>query len=333
LKSIIRIFIIITFTLTINCSLQTKQNDFLSCDEICQLGTRYAELFYSFELDSIFCKILDSNYKLTELKEFRATVEAQLGNQLELLNEQFGIEPWQYYYIQYNRFKKAEQPVRTLFTFDNNGMILQFSVQSLSHEAKTRFSNYNTKTKLSLPFKGEWFVAWGGRNINENQHATSKSQRFAYDFVIRNGCITFNGNGKSNFDYYCYEQEVIAPAPGKIVEVIDYVEENKVGQQPEIHGNRIVIDHGHGEFSILGHLKKGSIVVKVNDAVERGQLLGLCGNNGCSSEPHIHYHLQNSSDIDDGEGLPIKFYYYLSNGKFVNAGEPKIGEWIQKQKP
>jgi murein DD-endopeptidase MepM/ murein hydrolase activator NlpD len=329
LSSNFRIFIITLFILLISCFSAGKQHDFLSCNEICKLGSKYVDWFYSSNLDSMKNKILDTNYRLSELTHFRSKVESQLGNKLALLNVQFGIEPWQCYYIHYNRFEKTNQPVRTLFTFDNKGKILQFSVQVLPQEAKTHFSNYEPSTKLTLPFKGKWFVAWGGRNINENQHAVSRSQRFAYDLVIRNGCKTFDGTGKFNSDYYCYEQEVISPAPGKIVEVINNIEENNIGQQPEIHGNRIVIDHGHNEYSVLGHLKKGSIVVKVNDFVERGQRLGLCGNNGNSSEPHIHYHLQNSSDIDNGDGLPIKFYSYLSNGEYINVGGPKIGEWIQ----
>lgn len=85
-------------------------------------------------------------------------------------------------------------------------------------------------------------------------------------------------------------------------------------------GNRIVIDHGNNEYSVLGHLKEGSIVLKVNDPVDRGQLLGLRGNNGHSSEPHIHYHLQNASDIDNGDGLPVRFYSYLSNGRYIDVG-------------
>ena len=79
----------------------------------------------------------------------------------------------------------------------------------------------------------------------------------------------------------------------------------------------------------LSHFKNGSIVVKKNDYVQQGQLLGLCGNSGHSSEPHIHYHLQNTPDIDNGEGLPIVFRSYQSDGKFTNAGEPKIGEYVK----
>lgn len=311
------------------CHAQESNSDYLSGEQIQNIGQKYAELFYTFQLDSLHSRILNPDYKVSELKDFRRKVSRQLGDELEILNEQYGTEPWQYYFIRYSRFKKAAQPVRTLFVFDKDGRIIQFSVQMLPREAETRHWDYTTKTQLSLPFEGKWFIGWGGRTINENQHAVSKEQRFAYDFVIRHDAKTFTGDGKSNIDYYCYEQKVIAPGSGTVVEIVDEVEENIVGKSPEIHGNRIVIDHGHDEFSILGHLKKGSFVVEEGEHVERGQLLARCGNNGHSSEPHIHYHLQNSLDIDNGDGLPITFFSYHSNGVLVKNGEPKIGEYVQ----
>lgn len=301
----------------------------LSEDELLSTGEKYSKWFYSSELDSLIHFILDSNYKLSDLKKFRQKVEKQLGSELQTLNVQYGIETWQNYYIKYSVFKKSAQPVRTLFTFDNRKRIIQFSVQALPKEASTRFGNYLCKTKLSLPFKGEWLVAWGGRKINENQHAVSSPQRFAYDFLIRKECKTFDGDGLSNFNYYCYEKEVVAPGSGKIVEIVNDVADNPIGEMPQIHGNRVVIDHGNGEFSILAHFKQRSITVKVGDTIESGQLLGLCGNSGHSSEPHIHYHLQNSPDIDNGEGFPIQFQVYFSNGKEVKLSEPKIGEMVQ----
>ena len=319
----------VIWCLFINCSSNRAEDNFLDCREICQFGSKYVEWFHSSNLDSMIAYIQNTDYKLSELTEFRESVKSQLGNRIGLLNVQYGIEPWQYYYIQYNHFKKVDQPVRTLFTFSKKGMILQFSVQVLQQEAKTRFSDYITKTKLSLPFKEKWFVAWGGRSINENQHAISKSQRFAFDFVIRKRCKTFEGNGKLNDNYHCYEKEIIAPGEGTVVDILDGVEENQVGQVPETHGNRVIIDHNNGEFSVLSHFKNGSIAVKLNDHVERGQFLGLCGNTGASSEPHIHYHLQNSPDINNAEGLPIKFDSFLLNGKYAEFFEPKIGEYVQ----
>ncbi len=72
-------------------------------------------------------------------------------------------------------------------------------------------------------------------------------------------------------------------------------------------GNCVVIQHREGEVSVLAHFKQGSIVVRVNDNVNRGQLLGKCGNSGNSSEPHRHYHLQNSPVLQDGLGIKCVF--------------------------
>jgi murein DD-endopeptidase MepM/ murein hydrolase activator NlpD len=38
-----------------------------------------------------------------------------------------------------------------------------------------------------------------------------------------------------------------------------------------------------------------------------GQKFGLCGNSGNSSQPHLHYHLQNSPVLQDGLGIKCVF--------------------------
>ncbi|MGG1659400.1 M23 family metallopeptidase [Brevibacillus sp. NRS-1366] len=50
-------------------------------------------------------------------------------------------------------------------------------------------------------------------------------------------------------------------------------------------GNFVEIDHGHGEFSMLAHLKQASVTVAPGDRVGTGDVIGLCGNSGNSSEP------------------------------------------------
>ena len=72
-------------------------------------------------------------------------------------------------------------------------------------------------------------------------------------------------------------------------------------------GNAVIIKHREYEVSVLAHFKQGSIQVDVGDSVGRGQVLGLCGNSGNSSEPHIHYHLQNTPVIQDGTGIKCVF--------------------------
>jgi len=57
----------------------------------------------------------------------------------------------------------------------------------------------------------------------------------------------------------------------------------------------------------MAHLKFDSVMVKVGDEVKAGQKIGLCGNSGNSSEPHLHYHLQNTPIIQDGTGIKCYF--------------------------
>jgi len=72
-------------------------------------------------------------------------------------------------------------------------------------------------------------------------------------------------------------------------------------------GNAVFIQHSKYEVSVLAHFKQGSIKVKAGDAVKKGEVLGLCGNSGDSSQPHIHYHLQNTPVIP--EATRIKCYF------------------------
>jgi hypothetical protein len=166
------------------------------------------------------------------------------------------------------------------------------------------------QTQLSLPFKGSWLVFWGGDTRDLNHHHDVPNQRFAFDLLrVGEGGKTQQGDGTRNEDYYAFGREVFAPADGTVVEVIEGVHDNTPGSMNEYSaaGNCVLIQHRPEEVSVLAHLKRGSIVVRAGDKVKRGQLLGQCGNSGNSSEPHLHYHLQNSPVLQDGLGIRCAF--------------------------
>ena len=166
------------------------------------------------------------------------------------------------------------------------------------------------ETKLSLPFKGKWLVFWGGDTKELNQHHDVPNQRFAFDFLGANEeSKTHKGDGKVNEDYFAFGREVLAPADGNVTDVINGVRDNVPGSMNPYSalGNAVFIQHREYEVSVLAHLKLGSITVKVGDKVKRGQIIGLCGNSGNSSEAHLHYHLQNTPIIQDGTGIKCYF--------------------------
>ena len=206
------------------------------------------------------------------------------------------------------------------------------SKEDLPDAAESNYLNYETKTALELPFDEEWWVFWGGRSVGENYHAAYKNQRFALDIVQRVNGKTHTGNGSKNEDYYCFGKTLNAPGSGKIVTVVNNLEDNVPGQfnRDFPAGNHVVIDHENGEFSFLAHFKKGTIIVSAGDAVSKGQELGNAGNSGNSSEPHLHYHMQTAKDHFEGEGLPAQFLNYYANDTFVENGEPVRNQYIRK---
>lgn len=166
------------------------------------------------------------------------------------------------------------------------------------------------ETPLALPLKGRWRVVWGGDTKALNQHHDAPGQRYGFDFLgVGPDGKTRKGASNSNEDYYAFGREVLAPADGTVTDVIEGVRDNVPGSMNPYSavGNGIVIQHREREVSVLAHLKQGSIVVKVGDKVKRGQALGLCGNSGNSSEPHLHYHLQNTPILQDGTGIKCFF--------------------------
>lgn len=197
------------------------------------------------------------------------------------------------------------------------------------------YLNYQTKTNLELPFEEEWHIINGGRTHEDGAHhfiTWGLGQRYAFDAVIKIDGKSHSANGSKNEDYYCFGKQLNAPAGGIILEMANNIEDNKPGELNEntAVGNYVLIDHLNGEYSVLAHFKKGTIVVSVGDTIIQGQKLGKAGNSGNSTEAHLHYHLQNSPKLLNSLGLPASFKSYYADGIFTNKGEPTKGQVVNK---
>lgn len=171
-------------------------------------------------------------------------------------------------------------------------------------------------------------VPFGHRlGLMEVDGALFLAQRYAIDFVqLDAGANTFSGDPASNASYFLYGDEVVAVAAGRIVATRDGMAENTPPDPPAdvgvetAGGNFVNQDIGDGRFALYAHLQPGSLRVKPGDRVRPGQVIGLVGNTGNSSEPHLHFHVTDGPGGTSNlaaNGLPYVFERFRLDGRVV----------------
>jgi hypothetical protein len=190
---------------------------------------------------------------------------------------------------------------------------------------------------IASPLRGKNWVALNGPS-NASLHRRTVlvidgtphiSQRYAIDWVqIGDDNHTYQGDAKDNRNYHCFGVQALAIADGTVVEVKDGLPENVPNAPPvvpitmeTVAGNHINLDLGGGVYVMYAHLQPGSLRVKLGDKVTRGQVIGLVGNTGNSSEPHLHFQLMNQNSPMDSEGLPYSLPAFTVTGSMVGDSD------------
>ena len=299
-----------------------------------ETGRELSKLFLHGDTDAVWARMTpEMRTALGDapaLARFRAKVAQDLGEEQAVIDESGDRRDGSNVYLRTARWSKVPTPILMQWVFGDDGRVAGFMVQPKPQAAPSKHLDYQTKADLRLPFEGEWYVFWGGRTIEQNYHAVSPGQRFAYDLVKRVDGGSHRGDGKSLDDYYCWNQKILAPANATVVEAVDDLPDQAIGtRNPEAPaGNHVMLDLGHGEYALLAHMRQGSVAVKAGQHVATGDELGRCGNSGNTSEPHLHIHLQDSPKFGEGEGLPAFFNHYVADGSNVERGEPVQGQTI-----
>jgi hypothetical protein len=180
--------------------------------------------------------------------------------------------------------------------------------------------------RLSPPLRGENLVVIGccgavlghRRALLEIEPGTlTLSQRYAIDFVrVDDELSTSAGDPTRNASYLIFGDEVLAAASGRVVATRNDVAEGTPPDETpfttweDVTGNSVTQDLGDGRFAVYAHMQPGSVRVRPGDHVRRGQVLGLVGNTGISSEPHLHFHVMDGPGGPShvaAEGLPFVF--------------------------
>gem|GEM_PF-1077111 len=200
---------------------------------------------------------------------------------------------------------------------------------------------YRQSADFILPFQGTWVVAGGGFTEDKSHSWEILNQRYAYDFVMINdeGC-SHRGEGTACDDYFCYGEPITAPAAGTVAAVRTDVRDSPYPGTmavdflaKDLRGNFVIIRHSESEYSLLAHFVPHSVEVKPGDTVAAGQRLGRCGCSGHATEPHLHFHVQDTPDFFTGVSLPIRFSEVFVDQQFQRQAILQEGQRVQSSAP
>lgn len=299
-------------------------------------GRALTRAFYKGDVEGIWTRLSPATQAALRsperLKAFIESLTKDYGRETKVLDERTDAVAGTARYLRIARFEKGKGPLEVPWNIDAWGKVTTIGIRVSPAEAASPHLAYKTKTALRLPFDGEWIVWWGGRTVWENFHAVSGDSRFACDFLVVKDGKAFSGDGAKNEDYFVFGRPVLAPGAGRVVAAVDGVADGTPGSfdnNADPYGNRVIIEHGNGEWSLLGHMKNGSVAVKAGTEVKAGDRIGQAGNSGRSLQPVLHYHLQDSPELINSKGLPEAFRLYTADDKPVSQGEPVRGQRVR----
>jgi len=106
----------------------------------------------------------------------------------------------------------------------------------------------------------------------------------------------FGFHGGLDFQVALNSLNIYAPAPGKII----------FAGPMDIRGFTTFIDHGQGVVS--GYAHQNEILVEVGQIVETGQVIGIIGNTGRVTGPHLHWDIWvNGNQVDPFDWVNIQY--------------------------
>lgn len=171
-------------------------------------------------------------------------------------------------------FNKMQQDVRKVMN-EFQTSIEQMGFLEVYEPTEEEITHKNTYVSESLA-SGEAIAA----EFYPDIYPVNKESRLTSGYGYRKDPFTGKRAFHGGIDLAVPENtEVVSCGSGKIV---------KAGYN-RTNGNFIIIDHGNKYKSYYGHLSQ--LLVKKNDEVKKGQAIGLSGNTGMSTGPHLHFQI------------------------------------------
>lgn len=159
-----------------------------------------------------------------------------------------------------------------------------------------------------------WHQDWRiGRRLEELPPSVSYRQPFA----VKRKVLQKPHGSFSHFDGSMHEEaydwampegtKVLAAREGVVVGFRSDSDAGCADASCQYECNYVVIRHDDGTFGQYAHLKQEGVLVKLGQRVSAGDAIGLSGNTGWSSEPHLHFEVFHAVDGKTQVTLPIEW--------------------------
>lgn len=188
------------------------------------------------------------------------------GDTLESLSEEYGI------------------PVEDIIAYEPNNLEFPYRLYP--------------ETQIMIPGAVRDLFIWNPPDLS-SVGGTSWEGRNIKPIIVGTGTFVYPV-GSTNFtQYYWYGHPAIdiGLPEGSGVYASDTGTVTYAGWNNTGYGNLIVVNHGNGFETFYAHLS--SINVTPGQIVYQGNLMGLSGNTGNSSGPHIHFEIRLNGNRDD----------------------------------
>ena len=248
----------------------------------------YASFFKDPETDQLEKKI---NYLETQIETFNRKIDTLelFAADLERRDENvyrsiFGAEPYA------RKYSGLSSKTNNDFSSDNDVQETLFRIRKLQEMFVSQSKSYEDIYSLA---RGQDAML---QSIPAIQPISNKDlERISSGFGYRIHPIYKVAKLHTGLDFAAdIGTEIYATGDG----IVEKTESVYTG-----YGNSVVIQHGYGFQTRYAHMSK--IIITQGQNVKRGQLIGLVGNTGSSTGPHLHYEV-----MRNGEKVDPAFYFY-----------------------
>ena len=178
-----------------------------------------------------------------------------------------------------------------------------------------------TNPQLAWRYDYRYYSQLGGRRSSTSNDADYampfKPGRYVVMQGPRGSYSHFAGSGSENaVDWTVPEGTVVCAArEGRVVGVRQDSTVGGPDRKFRPLANYVIIKHADGTFADYVHLKTGGALVKIGDEVTVGQPIGLSGQTGFTSAPHLHFSVFQT--IDGKTKLTLPFRLKTDRGVFT----------------